>query len=76
MFDEKRIKEAKEFLETLKSTGQKRNIYNNVFNFLKEDILKLKEKGLTVNAIAIILSKRLNTEIKANTLNTWFHRNF
>jgi hypothetical protein len=73
--NENKIKEAKELFTTLKSTGQTRNIYNNVFNFLKNEIIELKEKGLTNNAIITILNQKLNEKIKLPTFNSWYRRN-
>jgi hypothetical protein len=71
-----KIEESKNLLKNLKQTGQKRNIYNNVFNLLKDEILELKEKGLTNNGIVLLLNDKLNADIKLSAFNSWYYRNF
>lgn len=72
MLDKKRLKEAKELFKISKNA---KNKYAIVFNVLKEDIKKLKEVGLSYNAITDLLNKQLNTEIKVSTLANWYQRN-
>ncbi len=74
MIDKEKIEELRNFLKLLKKTGQKRNIYNNVFALLEEDLIELKEKGMSYKAIAIYLSSILKEEIKERTLISYFNK--
>jgi hypothetical protein len=62
-------------LKILKKTGQKRGIFKNVFALLSEEIFELKEKGVSNNAIAKLLSQELGEEIKETALTSWLYRN-
>jgi len=72
MIDKERLKEAKELFKISKDA---KNKYAIVFNTLKEDIKKLKELGLSYQAIANLLNKQLNAQIKTTTLSNWYQRN-
>jgi len=72
MLNKERVKEAKELFKISKNS---KNRYAIVFNILKEDIKRLKEIGLSYKAIADLLNKQLNTEIKTSTLANWYQRN-
>ena len=73
MIDKEKINEAKSLLKILKKS-QKRGIHSNIFALLKDDIFKLKEKGLSNNAIATLLSDLLKEDINERNLASWLYR--
>ena len=72
MFDEEKLNLAKQMFKSVKKSNKK---YTIVFNILKDDLLKLKKIGMSYQNITDLLSKELKTEIKIQTLATWFRRN-
>ena len=73
MIEKEKINEAKSLLKILKK-NQKRGIYSNIFALLQDDIFKLKEKGLSNNAIATLLSELLKENINERNLASWLYR--
>jgi hypothetical protein len=72
---EEKIKEVKELIKVMKNEGIKRGFYTNILNFLKDEILELKTKGLNNKSILALIKKKVGVEIPSNTFNTWLFRN-